>query len=155
MHFAQVSDQFAQRSASERLAKLDRAGGGRRDDDVFSSSLSWRGRPPAHRGARQARPFSLNAWIASRTVSSSACTSWATTSTRFPPAEASQHHRPPAANRTGAAPTHDLLQLLPLLVGQSAHTDGLGHPASSGRIGRHRTSNRYNRRAGEPMRSQH
>jgi hypothetical protein len=30
----------------------------------------------------------LNRWITSRTVSSSACTSWAITGTRFPPAEA-------------------------------------------------------------------
>lgn len=54
-----------------------------------SSGLSRRGRPPAHLGSRHARPISLNRWITSRTVSSSACTSWAITGTRFPPAEAS------------------------------------------------------------------
>ncbi len=37
--------------------------------------------------------------------------------------------------RYGASPpAHDLLQLLPLLVGQSAHTDWLGHRTSTGRI---------------------
>lgn len=35
-----------------------------------SSRLSRRGRPPAHRGTRQASPSSLNRWITSRTVSS-------------------------------------------------------------------------------------
>ncbi|GAA0532367.1 hypothetical protein GCM10010390_38280 [Streptomyces mordarskii] len=39
-------------------------------------------------GSSQARPISLNRWITSRTVSSSAATSWAMTGTRFPPAEA-------------------------------------------------------------------
>ncbi|MGP3986899.1 recombinase family protein [Streptomyces sp. 3N207] len=37
----------------------------------------------------------------------------------------------------------------------AAHTDRLGHHASSGRIGRHRTSNRHHHQTGEPMRSQH
>jgi hypothetical protein len=34
----------------------------------------------------------------------------------------------------GGRSRHDLLQPLPLPVGQSAHTDRLGHPASSRRI---------------------
>lgn len=42
-----------------------------------SSMLSRRGRPPAHRGSRQAGPTSSNRWITSRTVSSSAWTSCA------------------------------------------------------------------------------
>lgn len=52
-----------------------------------------------------------------------------------------QHHPAPVAHRTRAAPTHDLLQPPPLLAGQSAHTDRLGHRAPSDRIGRHPTSN--------------
>lgn len=48
-----------------------------------------------------------------------------------------------------------LNQPLPLLVGQSAHTDRPCHRASSGRIRCHRTSNRHDRQPGEPMRSQH
>lgn len=44
---------------------------------------------PGRRGSRQARPTPLSRWITSRTVSSSAWTSWAITGTRFPPAEAS------------------------------------------------------------------
>ncbi|MFD7284227.1 hypothetical protein ACFV80_46510, partial [Streptomyces sp. NPDC059862] len=60
-----------------------------------------------------------------------------------PAGRGQQHHRAPIAHRTRAATAHDLLQPLPLLVGQSAHTDRLGHRASSGRNGHHRTSNRY------------
>jgi hypothetical protein len=48
-----------------------------------------------------------------------------------------QHHRAPVPHRTDAAPEHDLPQLLPFLVGQSAHPDGLGHRTSSSRNGRH------------------
>jgi hypothetical protein len=72
-----------------------------------------------------------------------------------PAGRGQQHHRAPIAHRVGTSPAHDLLQLLPLLVGQSAHTDRLGHRASSGRIGRHPTSNRHDHRPGEPMRSEH
>lgn len=54
-----------------------------------SSMLSRRGRPPAHRGSRQASPTSLNRWITSRTVSSSAWTSCAITGTGLPPDDAS------------------------------------------------------------------
>lgn len=66
-----------------------------------------------------------------------------------PAGRGQQHHRPPVTHRTGAAPARDLLQLLPLLVGQSAHTDRIGHRASNGRIGCHRTSNRHNHRPGD------
>ncbi len=55
-----------------------------------SSSLSRRGRPPAHRGSRQVSPISLKRWITSRTVSSSAWTRRAMTGTVLPPAEASR-----------------------------------------------------------------
>jgi hypothetical protein len=45
---------------------------------------------PVGEGLAQAgRPISLNWWMTSRTVSSSAATSWAMTGTRLPPAEAS------------------------------------------------------------------
>jgi hypothetical protein len=119
-----------------------------------SSGLSRRGRPPAHRGSRQARPISLNRWITSRTVFSSARTSWAITGTR-PADRGQQHHRAPVPHRTGASPAHDPLQLLPLLVGQSAHKDRLSHHTPSDRIGRHCTSNRPDHGPGEPMRSEH
>ncbi|MFC4507414.1 MULTISPECIES: transposase [Streptomyces] len=44
----------AQRPASERLAELDRAGGGRRDDEVLVVIADVADRPPARRGSRQA-----------------------------------------------------------------------------------------------------
>ena len=53
----------------------------------MSASLIRRGRPPAHRGSSAASPFSLNAWITSRTVSSSAATSRAIAGTGVPDAE--------------------------------------------------------------------
>jgi len=72
-----------------------------------------------------------------------------------PAGRGQQHHRAPIAHRTGTVPAHDLLQLLSLLVGQSAHTDRLGHRTSSGRNGRHHTSNRPKHQLGEPMWSEH
>ncbi len=54
-----------------------------------SSRSRRRGRPPAHRGLRRASPISLNLWIRSRTVSSSAWTARAMTGTVLPRAEAS------------------------------------------------------------------
>ena len=54
----------------------------------MSPSLIRRGRPPAHRGSSAASPLALNAWITSRTVSSSAATSRAIAGTRVPDAEA-------------------------------------------------------------------
>ena len=42
----------------------------------------------AHRGSSAARPFSLNAWITSRTVTSSAATSRAIAGTSVPDADA-------------------------------------------------------------------
>ncbi|WP_184580369.1 hypothetical protein [Streptomyces zagrosensis] len=39
-------------------------------------------------------------------------------------AEAQQRHRAPIAHRSRAAPVHDLLQLLPLLLGQAATPTG-------------------------------
>lgn len=86
MHAAQVGGEFADRPAGEGLAELGGAGGGRLDDEVLVVRAEQAGtasRP------RQARPISLNRWITSRTVSSSAWTSWAITGTRFPPADAS------------------------------------------------------------------
>ena len=56
--------------------------------NATSSSLIRRGRPPAHRGSSAASPFSLNAWITSRTVSSSAATSRAIAGTGVPDADA-------------------------------------------------------------------
>lgn len=55
---------------------------------VMPRRRSGRGRPPARRGSRQARPLSSNRWITSRAVSSSAGISWAITGTRFPPTDA-------------------------------------------------------------------
>lgn len=55
---------------------------------AMSASVMRRGRPPAHRGPRQANPSRLNAWITSRTVSSSAATSRAIASTLVPDADA-------------------------------------------------------------------
>lgn len=46
---AQVGGELARRRAGEGLAELGGAGGGRRDDEVSSSGLSRRGRPPADR----------------------------------------------------------------------------------------------------------
>lgn len=54
------------------------------DDEVLVVSAEQTG--TASRGSKQARPISLNRWITSRTVPSSAWTSWAITGTRFPPA---------------------------------------------------------------------
>ena len=54
----------------------------------MSSSLIRRGRPPAHRGSSAASPLALNAWITSRTVSSSAATSRAIAGTSVPDADA-------------------------------------------------------------------
>ena len=54
----------------------------------MASSLTRRGRPPAHRGSSAASPRSLNRWITSRTVSSSAATSRAIATTCVPDAEA-------------------------------------------------------------------
>ena len=94
----------------ERLAQLLRPGGGRRDDDVNVASLIRRGRPPAHRGSSAARPLALNAWITSRTVSSSAATSRAIAGTSVPDADAIMI----IARRTRIDPClpapHDLLQ---------------------------------------------
>src|SRR3954453_15684759 len=56
--------------------------------NATSSSLIRRGRPPAHRGSRACNPRSLNAWITSRTVSSSAATSRAIAGTGVPDADA-------------------------------------------------------------------
>src|SRR6266511_4228215 len=53
-----------------------------------SASLMRRGRPPAHRGSRQASPIALNRWITSRTVSSSAATRRAIAGTGVPLADA-------------------------------------------------------------------
>jgi len=61
-------------------------------------------------------------------VSSSAYTSFAITAPRSLWAEAgsiiARRHR---IELVRCCPTHDLLQLLPLLVGQPVHTDRLGH----------------------------
>src|SRR5579884_3567347 len=54
-----------------------------------SSVVIRRGRPPAHRGSREAIPVSLKRWIISRTRSGEVWTSRAITSTLLPPAEAS------------------------------------------------------------------
>src|SRR3954465_7231475 len=54
-----------------------------------SSALIRRGRPPAQRGSSALIPSSLNRWITSRTVSSSAATRPAIAGTVLPPAEAS------------------------------------------------------------------
>ncbi|GAB7101998.1 hypothetical protein JCM4814A_03120 [Streptomyces phaeofaciens JCM 4814] len=90
MDLPQVGGEFADGPASEGLAELGRSGGGRRDDEVLVVRTEKAG--TASRPLRvQAgpRPISLKRWIKSRTVGSSACTNWASTGTRFPPAEAS------------------------------------------------------------------
>src|SRR6202022_2083968 len=71
----QVAGEFAHAPVSERATHLRRAGGGRQAMNSSSSPLIRRGRPPAHLGSSAVRPLSLNAWITSRTVSSSAATS--------------------------------------------------------------------------------
>ena len=72
-------------------------------------------------------PISLNRWITSRTVSSSAWTSRAITGTRVPAGRGQHHHRPPQPHRRTGPPAHDLLQPLTLLIGQPAHTDRFCH----------------------------
>ena len=128
-HAGQVGGELAQGPAGEGLAELRRAGGGRRDDRRESSSLIRRGRPPAHRGSSAARPFSLNRWITSRTVSSSAAPAGRSPGPGSPPPRPSASS-PAGTGPTRASPPHDLLQPLPLLVRQPAHTDRLSHHAS-------------------------
>lgn len=75
--FVEVGEQWDEEDGLELVFEAP----ARRIPPAWSSSsgLSRRGRPPAHRGSRQVRPVSLNRWITSRTVSSSACTSFAIT----------------------------------------------------------------------------
>src|SRR4051794_3675643 len=85
----QIADQLAQAPVGERAAELLRSGGGRRDQELLVLSAD-----PAGTATRPARvrafiPTSLNRWIPSRTVSSSAATSRAIAGTVFPLAEAS------------------------------------------------------------------
>lgn len=153
MHSAQVGDQLAQRPAGERLAELYRAGSGRRDDEVLVV-----GAESAGTASRPLRVQAGQALLIERVdhIPDGVLVGLHQLGNHrhsLPAGRGQQHHHPPVANRAGAAPAHDPLQLLTLLVGQSAHIDGLGHRASSGRIGCHRASNRYDRQPGEPMRS--
>jgi hypothetical protein len=155
VHFAQVGDEFAQRPAGEGLAELDRAGGGRRDDEILVVTAELAG--------TASRPLRVQAGQTDLVEPVDHVPDGVLIGLHqlrdhrdpVPAGRGQQHHRPPVTHRAGTAPAHDLLQLLPLLVGQSAPTEGLGHRASNDRIGRHRPSNRHDHQPGEPTRSQH
>ena len=96
-----------------------------------SSRSRRRGRPPAHQGLRHASPISLNLWIRSRTVSSSAWTARAMTGTVLPRAEASSIigrrnrtelllPRGPSAPLPGGFPAPRAPKLTPELQGKLA-----------------------------------
>ena len=126
--------------SDRRAATLADAGGSSRRGDPRTppsrsissprsrASLIRRGRPPAQRGSSAARPFSLNAWITSRTVSSSAATSRAIAGTGVPDDEAMMI----VARRTRIGlprpAAHDLGQPPTLLVGQPSRSHGSCHP---------------------------
>jgi hypothetical protein len=56
----QLDGELAHAPAGEGLLECFRSRDGRRDDERSSSGLIRRGQPPAHSGAMQARPISLN-----------------------------------------------------------------------------------------------
>src|SRR3954469_14853693 len=85
----QVADQLAPAPVGERAAELLRAAGGRRDQEFLVLSADPAGTATAQRGSSAPMPSSLNRWITSRTVSSSAATSRAIAGTVLPLAEAS------------------------------------------------------------------
>lgn len=70
-----VVGELADVPVRERTPRLRRARGGRLDDELHVISADQAGMATAHLGSPQAGPCSLNAWITSRTVSSSAATS--------------------------------------------------------------------------------
>jgi hypothetical protein len=89
VHLAQVGDQLAQRPAGERLAELDRSGGGRRNDEILVviDELAGTASRPLRVQAGQADLVEAVDHVPDGVLA--ACTSWAITGTRFPPAEAS------------------------------------------------------------------
>nr|WP_244905392.1 hypothetical protein [Streptomyces agglomeratus] len=76
-----------------------------------------------------------------------------------PTGRCKQHHRPPVAHHTGAAPPRDLLQPLPFLISQSTHSDRLSHRTSTPLDRLPPPSNRPDRQRepdpGEPTRPKH
>ena len=85
---AQVGGEFPHTPVRERDAQRARSSGGRRDDECDVGVTDLAGRPPVHRGSSAANPRWLNAWMTSRTVSSSAATNRAIADTGVPDADA-------------------------------------------------------------------
>ena len=137
MHAAQAGGEFADRPAGEGLAGLGGAGGGRLDDEVlvFIAEETGTASRPCRIHTGQADLVEPVDHIAHGALVSP--DQLGDHRDRVPADRGEQHHRPPAAQRVGAAPGHDLLLLL-LLIGQSAHAHRLGHHTSSGRNGCHR-----------------
>jgi hypothetical protein len=84
----QVCGQLAQTPVGERQPQLSRASGGRRDNDPGVSVGDPAGTTARPARAQAGQPTVLNAWITSRTVSSSAATRRAIAGTVVPDAEA-------------------------------------------------------------------
>lgn len=155
MDLPQVGDEFAQGPTGEGLAELGGAGGGRLDDEVFVVI--------AEQAGAASRPLRVQAGQADLVEPVDHIPHGVLVGLHqlcdhrdpVPAGRGEQHHRPPVAHRAGTAPAHDLQRPLPLLVSQSAYTNRLSHRASSGRVRRHRTSNRHDHQTGEPTRSEH
>ncbi len=155
MDFTQVGQQFADGPASEGLTELAGAGGGRLDDEVLVVRTEQAGtasRPPRVQTGQADLVEPVDHLPDGALVG---LHQLGDHPDPVPAGRRQQHHRASEADRTGTAPTHDLLQLLPLLVSQPAHADGLSHHTPSTRIGCHATSNRPDHQPGEPMWSEH
>lgn len=127
MDFPQVDGKFADGPAGEGLSEPGRAGGGRLDDEVLVVRTEQAG--TASRLLRVQTGQADLVEPVDRVADGVLVGLHQLGDHRHPvPAgRGQQHHRPPVAHRTGTAPAHDLLQLLPILVGQPAHTDRLRH----------------------------
>lgn len=130
MHLAQVRGELADRPAGEGLVELAWAGRGRLDDEVLVIRTELAGtaaRPPRVQAGQTDLVEAVDHIAHGVLVGLQELGDHRHT---VPAGRRLQHHRASVAHRTGTAPAHDPLQLLPLLIGQPAYSDGLCHHAS-------------------------
>ncbi len=130
----QVSGELAQRPAGEGLAELGRAGRGRVDDEVFLVR--------GEQAGTASRPFRVQAVqslvvegvddLAHGLFVSGDQASYDRDGVAA--GRGQDDHRPPVADRVGAAPADDALEFLALRVGESAGFEGCGHRGSQDRL---------------------